>query len=62
MGYGIISVAIRFVIKYAPGAQNLQADCLSRNAVLDSSSDFGGVLKGIKGTILVSIKKEKKEY
>lgn len=63
--------------KYAPGNENLEAHCFNRNAVFDSSSDFGEVLKVVniieehdiekdRKTIEVSTKNEKnnknKEY
>lgn len=78
-GYDILSVVMRFCYhyKYAPGNENLEAHCFNRNAVFDSSSDFGEVLKVVniieehdiekdRKTIEVSTKNEKnnknKEY
>lgn len=60
-----------FDIKYAPTAENLEDDCFSKNAVLDSPGNFGGVLKVVnmikkdeierdQRNIEVPIKKEKK--
>lgn len=49
-----------FDIKYSPGSENLEADCLSRNAVLSPSDEFDEILKVVNMIEKKDIEKDQK--
>lgn len=51
-----------FVVKYSPGANNLEADCLSRNAVLASSEDWADALKVVNIIEMKDIEEDQKSF